>query len=139
MLVKRFLSYLKHEKNYSDLTIKAYQTDLKSFESFLQDQHKSFTEVQTKDIRHWLMHLSDKKLSERTINRKIATLKSFYKFLLKTGTINANPAAALSGLKVHRKLPVPFSKTEMDLLFNADLFSRPANCNLILYYRYSSC
>jgi len=123
MLIKRFLSYLKHEKNYSELTIKAYQTDLKSFDSFLQDQHKSFTEVQTRDIRHWLMYLSDKKMSERTINRKIATLKSFYKFLLKTDTIHANPAATLSGLKVHRKLPVPFSKTEMDLLFDSGLFS----------------
>ena len=123
MLIKRFLSYLKHEKNYSELTIKAYQTDLKSFEGFLQDQHKSITEIQTKDIRYWLMHLSDKKLSERTINRKIATLKSFYKFLLKTATIHANPAAALTGLKVHRKLPVPFSKTEMNLLFDSDFFS----------------
>jgi len=122
MLVEQFLSYLKHEKKYSELTIKAYQTDLKSFDSFLQDQHKSFAEVQTRDIRHWLMHLSDKKLSERTINRKIATLKSFYKFLIKTGTIQTNPTATLSGLKVHRKLPVPFSQTEMDLLFDSDLF-----------------
>ena len=78
MLVEQFLSYLKHEKKYSELTIKAYQTDLKSFDSFLQDQHKSFAEVQTRDIRHWLMHLSDKKLSERTINRKIAIVNFFY-------------------------------------------------------------
>jgi integrase/recombinase XerC len=67
--------------------------------------------------------LSDYGFSEKTINRKIAAVKSFYKFLLKTDTISKNPAVALSSMKVHKKIPVPFSETEMADLFDSNVFS----------------
>ena len=123
MLRDKFLTYLQKEKNYSALTLKAYRTDLSAFESFLQEQNTTVDKATSKHIRLWIVQLSEKKLSEKTINRKIAALKSFYKFLLKTGSVQQNPAAQLSGLKVHRKVPVPFSKLEIRDLLDSGFFS----------------
>ncbi len=122
MLVSRFLDYLIKEKNYSPLTLKAYQKDLSDFEIFLKNNNQNFTSADSKHIRLWLSTLTEQQLADKTINRKIAALKSFYKFLLKTGTISQNPAAQLSSLKNHRQIPVPFSTAEMQQLFDLDLF-----------------
>ena len=122
MLQDKFLTYLQKEKNYSALTLKAYRTDLSGFEIFLQELNTTVDMATSKDIRLWIVQLSEKKLSEKTINRKIAALKSFYKFLQKTGSIEQNPVAQLTGLRVHRKVPVPFSTVEIDNLLDTDLF-----------------
>ena len=122
MLQDKFLTYLQKEKNYSALTLKAYRTDLTGFTHFLQEQNTSVDAVTSKDMRLWIARLSEKNLSEKTINRKIAALKSFYKFLLKTGTIQYNPATQLSGLRVHRKVPVPFSTGEIHNLLDKGFF-----------------
>ncbi len=123
MLIDRFLTYLQKEKNYSALTLKAYRKDLSDFEVFLTDLNSHFKKATPKEIRLWIAHLSERNLSEKTINRKVAALKSFYKFLQKTHTIQQNPATQLSGLKVHRKVPVPFSTGEMQELLDSDIFN----------------
>ena len=122
MLRDKFLTYLQKEKNYSALTLKAYRTDLSAFESFLQEQNTTVDKATSKHIRLWIAQLSEKKLSEKTINRKIAALKSFYKFLQKTGSIQQNPVAQLTGLRVHRKIPVPFSAGEIQDLLDSGFF-----------------
>jgi integrase/recombinase XerC len=123
MLINKFLEYLQKEKKYASLTLKAYQTDLLNLQEFLSEQlTKNFTTATTKDIRAWIASLSEKKMSDRTINRKIAAVKSFYKFLLKTETIQTNPVELIPGVKVHKKIPVPFSPVEMNDLFDADWF-----------------
>ena len=125
MLKNQFINYLKYEKNYASLTLRSYLSDITDFEAFIKSKDSSTTLVSanTKNVRQWIAQLSDRKLAERTINRKIASLKSFYKFLLKTATISDNPLANISGMKVHRKIPIPFSETEMQLLFSQDLFA----------------
>ena len=122
MLIDRFLTYLQKEKNYSALTLKAYRKDLTDFATFLTDINSEINSATAKEIRLWIANLSEQNLSEKTINRKIAALKSFYKFLQKTGTIQQNPAVQISGLKVHRKVPVPFSTGEMQDLLESDFF-----------------
>jgi len=123
MYINQFLQYLQKEKNYSAYTIKAYHKDLEVFELFLQDRDLSLISATSKDVRLWIARQSEQNLSEKTINRKIATLKSFYKFLLKTETIPVSPVAQLKSLKVRRQVPVPFSQLEMHNLLDKNLFS----------------
>ena len=122
MLLDKFLTYLEKEKNYSALTLKAYRTDLSAFENFLKARNISIEKATGKDIRSWIARLSEQNLTEKTINRKIAALKSFYKFLQKTGTIRQNPATQINGLRVRRKVPVPFSTDEIHKLLDAGIF-----------------
>jgi len=125
MLKKQFLDYLQKEKNYSLLTIKCYASDISDFETYIKSINvkNSFVNISTKEVRMWIAGLSDKSFSEKTINRKIAALKSFYKFLQKTETVQVNPLASITGMKIHRKIPVPFSEAEMQNLFDERLFS----------------
>ena len=124
MLKKQFIQYLEREKNYSPLTLKSYLGDLSDFEAFSKSNNIQFDlkKVTSKQVRIWIAFLSERKLSERTINRKIASLKSFYKFLRKTNTIIESPLNNITGMKVRRKIPVPFSETEMDNLFDESFF-----------------
>jgi len=122
MLIDKFLDYLQKEKNYSTYTLRAYQTDLSAFKKHLHSHDKDLQQATNKDVRYWIASLSEKRMSEKTINRKIASLKSFYKFLLKTQTIDKNPLEAITGLKVRRKVPVPFSPDEINALFDLELF-----------------
>ncbi len=122
MLLDKFLTYLQKEKNYSALTLKAYRADLSDFEIFLKAQNIDIEKANNKDIRSWIARLSGQNLSEKTINRKLAALKSFYKFLQKTGTVKQNPVAQVTGLRVRRKVPVPFSTVEIYDLLDAGFF-----------------
>ena len=123
MLLNSFLAYLQHERNYSAHTIQSYRNDILSFELFARNECvKELHTASAKDVRRWIAQLSEQKLSEKTINRKIASLKSFYKFLLKTETITQNPLENINGMKVKRKVPVPFSQEEMNRLFDLNVF-----------------
>lgn len=120
MWIDAFLDYLLLEKKYSKHTLTAYQTDLISFRDFLE------TEFQTQDIlnvdyaqiRSWIVSLVNQEISNRSINRKISSLKSFYKFLQKTGNIITNPLAHHKVLKTEKKIQVPFSKDEVLSVIN---------------------
>ncbi|WP_051058598.1 tyrosine-type recombinase/integrase [Polaribacter sp. MED152] len=115
MLIKAFLDYLSHEKNYSKHTVIAYQKDLNSFKSFIRinfDQ-EDLLEVNYSQIRSWIVSLVEEEISNRTINRKISSLKSFYKFLQKTEQIKSNPLQKHKALKVAKKVQVPFSQKEV--------------------------
>lgn len=119
MSVTSFLQYLEIEKNYSPRTLQSYKTDLEEFTRFLQSEYTDGNPSVAKrnDLRNFLMGLSKKGLSERTINRKISSLKSYYKFLLKIGQIESSPAAGIKTLKQYNKVRLPFSEEELQLLF----------------------
>ncbi len=114
-MIKAFLDYLSHEKNYSKHTVIAYQKDLNSFKSFIQINfgQEDLLEVNYSQIRSWIVSLVEDEISNRTINRKISSLKSFYKFLQKTEQIKSNPLQKHKALKVAKKVQVPFSQKEV--------------------------
>jgi len=121
MRVQKFIDYLLLEKKYSPHTVVAYQNDIKAFQVFLT-QKFSDSEVSTANysqIRTWIVHLVDRAISNRTINRKISSLNSYYKFLLKTQSIETNPLVKHKALKVSKKIQIPFSETEVNSVLNS--------------------
>lgn len=110
-----FVSYLSLEKNYSPLTVGAYEKDISAFVSFCKENYEidSVDEVAYTIIRSWIVSMVDDSISNRSINRKIAALKAYYKFLLKIEKINKNPLAKHKALKTDKKIEVPFSEAEM--------------------------
>jgi len=119
----QFIDYLQLEKKYSVHTVLAYQNDLEGFHEFVKEgyAHSDLTtgksEIKMVNygvIRSWIVFLVDSGISNRSINRKISSLKSYYKFLLKTKQINENPLAKHKALKMSKKLQVPFSEKEID-------------------------
>lgn len=115
MPVPSFITYLSEEKNYSVNTLKAYENDLISFKAFYEATYETadLSEVHYGQIRNWIVQLVNQGLSNRTINRKVSTLKSFYKFLQKTGQVTASPLLKHSSLKVAKEVEVPFSEKEL--------------------------
>lgn len=115
-----FKEYLLREKNYSPLTVKAYSDDLKSFQSFLKSKFDFdvLQEVSYGQIRSWVVALSDVGLSNRSINRKISSLKTFYKFLLKVKEIDNSPLAKHQSLKTLQKIQIPFSEKELNAVLD---------------------
>ena len=125
MSVQAFVDYLTLEKKYSGHTCKAYQKDLLEFETFCQKEYK-LKDLASADyslIRSWIVALLAKKVTNRTVNRKIASLKAYYKFLVKTGKLKLNPLARHKALKTPKKVEVPFSENEMDLLLREIAFA----------------
>lgn len=115
MPFKYFTDYLLLEKNYSALTVKAYQNDLNTFSEFikLEYQTDSINQVNYAQIRTWIVSLVEGGLSNRSINRKVSALNTYYKFLLKTNTIQVNPLVKHKALKTSKKIQIPFSETEV--------------------------
>lgn len=119
MSIPKFLQYLQFEKKYSLKTLQSYQSDLLEFEKFFLSEANSAELSAAKKIhlRNYLMKLSQSELSERSINRKISSLKSYYKYLLKIGEIDSSPANAIKTLKQYNNIQVPFSEEELAELF----------------------
>lgn len=122
MAVAKFLDYLKHEKKYSEKTIESYQNDLNGFLEFYSSENESndLSKARKLDIRNFLMHLSQKGLTERTINRKISAIKSYFKYLLKTGDIEQSPTSMISTLKHNNKVKIPISEDEIQKLLSME-------------------
>ena len=124
MLIEKFIDYLQIEKNYSSNTLSAYKKDLLEFKNFINENFDKYPieHAEYKAIRLWIVELVNKNLSNRSINRKVSSLKSFYKFLVKTDTIGSSPLLAHSPLKQSKKIQVPFSKEEINSLLDSDSF-----------------
>lgn len=140
MLLQSFLDYLLLEKNYSELTIKAYGKDIQSFLDFLKEyKNENLKEVNYAQIRTWIIKMVNQNISNRSINRKISSLNSFFKFLIKTEYIKTNPLAKHKALKTSKKVQVPFSEEEINSVLNkishADSFEGVRNKLIIeLFY-----
>lgn len=115
MLISHFLEYLELEKKYSHHTLAAYRNDLNSFSGYIMGEfdQQDLSQVHYSQIRSWIVSLAESHLSNRSINRKVSSLKSFYKFLLKTRQIEVSPLAAHIPLKTAQKAQIPFSEKEV--------------------------
>jgi len=121
----KFRDYLGLEKNYSPHTVTAYLNDLDFFQAFLKGtfDDDDLIRVNYNQIRAWIVSLSDDGVSNSSINRKISSLKSFYKFLLKTKQIETSPLLKHKALKSPKKLQIPFSEKELDLVLNQIVYA----------------
>lgn len=110
-----FRDYLSLEKKYSPHTMTAYCNDINSFESFnkIHFDQENIEQVNYGQIRNWIVSLVDDSVSNVSVNRKIASLKAFYKFLLKTKQIEVSPLLKHKALKIPKILQIPFSEKEM--------------------------
>jgi integrase/recombinase XerC len=115
MPIKSFIDYLTFEKKYSEHTIIAYQKDLSTFRNFCIEEYGSqdLLTIHYPQIRSWIVQLVDSGITNRSVNRKVSSLKSFYKFLQKTKQIEDTPLRKHQSLKVSKRVQVPFSEKEI--------------------------
>lgn len=125
-MVDSFLSYLKNEKRLSPHTSLAYEKDLRQFARFISDTFDTkFPEAASfREIRSWIVSLSNEKLANTSINRKIASLKAFYAFLLRKKMIDINPTLKIHSLKTPSRPPVFVSESGMNLLLDELTFAQ---------------
>ena len=118
MTLKNFSQYLLIEKKYSRLTVEAYEKDISDFFFFCEKEYTVTkpSKVSYALIRSWIVSLVEKGLSNRSINRKISSLNTYFKFLMKVEEIKSNPLAKHSALKVSKKVQIPFSESEIETL-----------------------
>jgi integrase/recombinase XerC len=138
-LVNFFLDHLSIERRLSSHTITSYSTDLEQFTAFIAPQE--LTQIQALTIRKWLISLSDDSIQNRSINRKLATLRTFYKYLLRTDKVSENPMASIRMVKTTKKIPQFVRESEMENLVEhrkiATNFSE-ARDELILFLLYGT-
>ena len=115
-MLERFLEYITVEKRYSPHTRTSYRRDLEDFSLFLlkTEGHQNYGTVDKKVIRNFMVDLSEKKISKRSINRKLSSLRSFYLFLLKLDHIKSSPLENIQSLKFYAEKQIPFSEEEMN-------------------------
>lgn len=125
MSLEKFTQYLLLEKKYSHLTVNAYHKDISDFFIFCEDEYQIIkpSKVSYTIIRSWIVSLVENGLTNRSINRKVSSLNTYFKFLQKVEEIEHNPLAKHKALKVSKKVQVPFSESEIKVVldeFNYD-------------------
>ena len=120
MLTDSFLDYLRYERNYSEKTVLAYGEDISQLKEFAQDEIGEFNPVEVKPelIREWIVSLMDKGYTSTSVNRKLSSLRSFYKFLLKRGEVTVDPLRKIAGPKNKKPLPSFLKENEMNKLLD---------------------
>ena len=119
-IIQPFIDYVKFEKRFSKHTILSYQTDLIHFFDYLQMQYGDMSLQQLSHIyiRSWLASLKDQNMTAKSINRKISTLRSFFKFQMKTGGMQQTPMTKIVAPKNEKRLPNFVAKKDVDTLIN---------------------
>jgi integrase/recombinase XerC len=119
MDINSFLQYIRFEKRFSPHTVLAYENDLKQFFLFMNNLYETENpdEITHPMIRSWIVDMMDKEISPRSVNRKLTTLKTFYKFLLRNQVIKTNPMIKVQSPKTSKRLPVFVDESKMNLLF----------------------
>jgi integrase/recombinase XerC len=127
MFLERFIQYIEFEKRYSPHTVSAYQSDLEQFISFLNHPEETIThpeEITHHQIRNWLVELMNQQLTARSVNRKVATLRKYFKFLVQEGILKANPASKINTPKIPKHLPVVVEDARLtQLLDSGEVFT----------------
>ena len=114
-----YLEYLKYQKNYSDYTIESYKHDIIEYLEYLNSENLNFKNIEYSDIRFYLMYLKDTKKDDNTsINRKLSSLRGFYKYLANENIVKTNVFSLVNGPKRSKKLPRYFEYNELEELFN---------------------
>ncbi|WKK65300.1 tyrosine-type recombinase/integrase [Lutimonas zeaxanthinifaciens] len=130
MSITHFITYLDCERKYSPYTITAYKKDLISFQEFCQKEFQlnEISEVSYSLIRSWIVFLVEAGISNRSINRKVSSLRSYYNYLLKSKQIEDHPLRKHQSLKVEKRVNLPFSEKEinevLDFFENAEGFEQ---------------
>ena len=124
MLIESFLDYLHLERNYSERTIVSYETDLREFEEYFQevDAGLDFKKIDADIVRRWMVRLMDEGRAATSVNRKLSTLRSFYRFLLRRKEVVINPMLKVVGPKKKKPLPFFLREKDMDRLLDESLF-----------------
>jgi integrase/recombinase XerC len=128
VMINTFLDSLQFEKRSSMHTITSYKTDLEQFHKYLQFQYEVIgpEKAEPAMLRSWVVSLMEEGLSPASINRKIASLRSFYGYLRKKGLVTQDPTKILAALKTRKKLPVYVEEKSMEMLFDTDIFPEDA-------------
>jgi integrase/recombinase XerC len=124
-LIDVFIDYIRYERNYSDYTALSYAKDLEQFEEYAKANHEGRFEPGTIDsdiVRNWIVFLLDEGIAASSVNRKLSSLKSFFKFLVRQGIVPTNPLRLLNGPKTKKPLPYFIREKEMDLLLDGNSF-----------------
>jgi integrase/recombinase XerC len=118
--IKPFIDFIQLEKRYSAHTIQSYTKDLEQFQVFcrLQYQLEDIDQASYQLVRSWIVHLMNDNIGPKSVNRKISTLRSYYKFCLKREIIKTNPVYGIQGPKVPKRNPVFVPETQMNNLFD---------------------
>ena len=118
--VTDFVNYLNYEKHFSKHTVTAYQNDLFQFQKFISENFDTdeIKIINHQMIRSWLVQLMNDKISARSVARKLTTLKTFYRFLLKENIVESSPMAKVQSLKIQKRLPVFVEETPMNILLD---------------------
>ena len=124
MYLKEFINYIQSEKRYSDYTITSYKVDLNQFFNYLIEEYKIDTpkNVTFKIVRNWISYLLESGLKPRSVNRKISSLKSYFKFLVISNYSNSNPTLKITSPKTSKRLPVFIEKEKINSLLDAKFF-----------------
>ena len=117
----RYFEYLQFEKRYSAHTLTAYRIDLEQFFDFCAVRRYNPLQCDFRRVRQWLVSLPESGMTARTVNRKITTLRGFYRFLLRRGAVSANPMEKSSLMKTGRRLPTVVAADRLRQLFARDL------------------
>lgn len=118
MYKENFISYLRFEKRYSNHTIFAYENDLEQYERYCSDFHCEKDSLDSKLIRFWMINMIESGLSNRSVHRKLSSLRSYSKFLLKKGVIKTNPVDSVLKPKLRKSLPVFVENDKMNDFLN---------------------
>ena len=121
-MIESFLRYLQFEKRYSKHTFAAYSADLEQFTAFLTQENVTIESVDYTQIRLWIISLVEDELHPSSINRKMASVRSFYKFLLKRELISHDPSQRLRALKTPKRLPDFVQEKDINQLFDQHKF-----------------
>ncbi|WP_194850885.1 tyrosine-type recombinase/integrase [Nonlabens antarcticus] len=122
MKLPEFKKYLESEKHYSAHTSSSYIRDLEQFQEFIKEHEVDLKDANYSMVRQWMSELMDAALTSRTINRKMSSLKSYYKYLRAQNHLDSNMMVLHKSLKIAKKVQVPFSQKEL-----SDLFNQPYN------------
>lgn len=121
-IVDKYIDYLRYEKNYSSHTEISYYSDLIQFRDFIESHYRDI-ELETVDgdiVRAWIIFLMEAKTSARSVNRKLSSLKSFYRYLQKMGSISISPLKKISGPKAKKPIPSFINYSDMEKVLNIE-------------------
>lgn len=123
--IEDFIDYLRYERNYSRRTTDEYKADLEAFERFYEatDSSLSWAEMPPDIVRQWEIEMMDKGNAATSVRRRLSSLRSFYKFLLRRGLVSKDPVHNLPGPKTEKRLPAYVRETEMNRLLDGDFFT----------------
>ena len=124
MYLKEFINYIQSEKRYSDYTITSYKVDLNQFFNYLIEEYNIDIpqNVTFKIVRNWISYLLESGLKARSVNRKISSLKSYFKFLVISNYSDSNPTLKITSPKTSKRLPVFIEKEKINSLLDAKFF-----------------